>query len=134
MDVKHCNKCHETKSLTEFYFRKDKNIYKSDCKLCQKKNKAIYDCKGLDYYDRNDDDNFKCPQCPIPAKKNLKKSKEQIILDRQKRFPSLIPTGIIKNCVKCKSDKDESEFPVVYGQGFPERSTHCKICSNRKKI
>ena len=136
MDTKHCNKCHIDKPLTEFYYRKDKNIQRGKCNLCQKEDEAIYDRKGLDYYDKMDDNlQLHCQQCPIPSKKvSLKKSKEQIILNRQKRFPSLIPTGILKYCGKCKTEKDESEFPITKSTGVPERLPYCKICSNRKKI
>ena len=136
MDTKHCNKCHIDKPLTEFYYRKDKNIYNGSCKLFQKEYHAIYDRKGLDYYDKSDGNlELSCQQCLILTKKvSHTKSKEQIILDRQKRFPSLIPTGILKYCGKCKTEKDESEFPITKSTGVPERLPYCKICSNRKKI
>ena len=32
--IKKCNKCRETKSLDEFYFRQDSNKYRNQCKKC----------------------------------------------------------------------------------------------------
>lgn len=40
--VKKCSVCFETKPVTDFYFRKDTNKYKSRCKRC------CIDCKNLD--------------------------------------------------------------------------------------
>lgn len=34
MITKVCTKCHETKALSEFYFRKDLQRYRFDCKEC----------------------------------------------------------------------------------------------------
>lgn len=34
MDTKKCTKCQETKALTEFYYRKNRNVYEAQCKVC----------------------------------------------------------------------------------------------------
>ena len=76
-----------------------------------------------------------------PIKKyRKKKTKEQILLDRQKRFPSIIPTGIIKKCAKCNIEKDESEFTKLtkcecttsLNIKKDGRHIYCKICIGRK--
>ncbi len=78
-----------------------------------------------------------CKKCDIDIGKNRRlnpKSPEQILLDRQNRFASLVPTGILKHCNRCKSEKDESEFHIIYSSGQPERFPYCKICSKKKKF
>ncbi len=76
-----------------------------------------------------------------PIKKyRKKKTKEQILLDRQKRFPSIIPTGIIKKCAKCNIEKDECEFTKLtkcqcetsLNIKKDGRHIYCKICIVRK--
>ena len=37
-----CNKCGLQKPLSEYYFRKDRNIYRRDCKTCEKKRTKAY--------------------------------------------------------------------------------------------
>lgn len=39
---KECFKCQTTKPLTEFYYRKDRNIYRRECKACHIKQKRDY--------------------------------------------------------------------------------------------
>lgn len=39
--MKTCNKCKKRKSLNEFYFRKDTNKHRSECKECNKQAKAL---------------------------------------------------------------------------------------------
>jgi len=61
MKTKICNKCKKEKSLSEFYFRKDQNKYKTFCKLCCDKIHKKYRSKNLNtlkqkakiYYDKN---------------------------------------------------------------------------------
>ena len=36
MGFKECVKCHKVKPLSEFYFRKDNNTYRAECKECRK--------------------------------------------------------------------------------------------------
>lgn len=43
--MKTCYKCNQNKELTEFYFRKDSNSYRNECKECTKKSKAIRESK-----------------------------------------------------------------------------------------
>ena len=37
MKTKKCSKCGEVKELSEFYFRKDSQEYRNECKKCIKK-------------------------------------------------------------------------------------------------
>lgn len=37
-----CSDCHETKNLSDFYFRKESNTYRQTCKLCFKQNRKQY--------------------------------------------------------------------------------------------
>jgi len=57
--MKKCNKCHEVKDESEFYFRKDNNRFRNDCKVCfntrdglQKKAKREY---NKTYWQKNKD-------------------------------------------------------------------------------
>jgi len=43
---KECSKCHQTKSLNEFYL--DKGKYRPDCKLCKRNNRKIYVINNLE--------------------------------------------------------------------------------------
>ena len=45
MTTQTCNVCNQTKSTTEFYFRKDNNSYRLDCKTCFKAAKALRESK-----------------------------------------------------------------------------------------
>ena len=45
MTTQICNVCNQTKSLDEFYFRKDNNCYRLDCKECFKAAKALRESK-----------------------------------------------------------------------------------------
>ena len=44
-----CVNCQNDKELSEFYFRKDSNNYRSNCKECVKESRKIY---GTDNYDK----------------------------------------------------------------------------------
>ena len=44
MGTKICNKCKKEKALVEFYFRKDQNKYRNECKECCLDNNSAY-CK-----------------------------------------------------------------------------------------
>ncbi len=84
------------------------------------------------YGTNNYTQNFKEPPVEEPIKK---KTKEQILLDRQKRFPSIVPTGIIKKCAKCNIEKDESEFTkceCTTSLNIKNDGRNCKICIGRK--
>lgn len=41
-NTKNCTKCSQLKPLEDFYFRKQTGVYKSACKECEKKDRAIY--------------------------------------------------------------------------------------------
>jgi len=43
--MKTCTKCNQTKELIEFYYRKDSNTYRNECKDCIKAIKAIRESK-----------------------------------------------------------------------------------------
>lgn len=43
--MKTCIKCNQTKELTEFYYRKDNNTYRNECKICIKTAKALREAK-----------------------------------------------------------------------------------------
>lgn len=45
MNTKICNKCLKEKELTEFYFRKDIQAYRNECKECNKAAKALRESK-----------------------------------------------------------------------------------------
>lgn len=44
-NTKICNKCNKEKILLEFYFRKDNNTYRNECKDCIKEAKALRESK-----------------------------------------------------------------------------------------
>ena len=50
METKQCKICNEVKNLSDFYYRKDKDIYRSECKICGKKYQQEYQNK---YYSVN---------------------------------------------------------------------------------
>ena len=45
MTTQTCNVCNQTKAIAEFYFRKDNNSYRLDCKDCFKAAKALRESK-----------------------------------------------------------------------------------------
>jgi hypothetical protein len=51
-EVKRCSKCGETKPLTEFHFRRDRNRYRAACKCCINK-------QNLDNYNNSDKSSHK---------------------------------------------------------------------------
>jgi len=42
IETRICNKCRVEKPLSEYSFRNDRNIYRRDCKTCEKKRKKTY--------------------------------------------------------------------------------------------
>ncbi len=54
MKMKKCRVCEKFKDLDEFYFRKDSNSYRKDCKICVNRRTCAYSKeKGYDYSSRN---------------------------------------------------------------------------------
>lgn len=59
--LKNCFKCQLTKSIKDFYYRKDRNIYRKECKSCHIEQKRLYYKENKDkvkasvkrYYQKN---------------------------------------------------------------------------------
>lgn len=42
LTMKNCSKCGQEKPIEMFYFRKDRNVYESACKICRQQSVKIY--------------------------------------------------------------------------------------------
>ena len=54
MKTKRCSRCEKIKSVNEFYRRKDKNKYRSECKKCSSEQNKKYREKNLEKMREND--------------------------------------------------------------------------------
>ena len=146
-----CFKCNEKRTIDDFEWRNDKNTIRSECKFCHYA--CIKECKENSpekyketnrlYRERNKDKIKELKQDKEykkqyrethkeeikQSRKKYNKTEEQKLLVKQRRFPSTIPTHILKSCQLCNIEKDECEFPMRQSQ----RYIYCKNCVNSKK-
>ena len=100
--MKTCYKCNQIKPLSEFYYRKDTNSHRNECKTCTKAAKAIRE--------------------QVPGVKELRavkekqrriEKKEQIKLTRDKRYANPEQRLIIKGNNKRSYEKLKTYKPEV---------------------
>ena len=81
-----CTKCHLVQDLSNFYFRKDSNSYRSECKECVKKMRKIYRDENYEkviiskkkyYYDNRE-------QCCQRSKDWYEKNKDSVNIRHSK--------------------------------------------------
>tara|TARA_B110001454_G_C12672535_1_gene414362 strand:+ start:284 stop:1228 length:945 start_codon:yes stop_codon:yes gene_type:complete len=86
--MKTCNKCSLDKEETEFYFRKDRNKYRNECKLCininninnYDKNKEKIKKTVKDYQEKNKD------KIKVKNKEKYEKNKEEIKVKNKEKY------------------------------------------------
>ena len=83
-----CTKCGLEKPLSEYYFRKDRNIYRRYCKKCQNKYVSEYSKKNRAvlrerYRSKNTERKRKWREDPVNREKHNKSSREWLKRNRQ---------------------------------------------------
>jgi len=147
MEAKCCSKCSLTKPISEFYFRRDTNKYRNECKLCcgklskerrtrrgyksKSRKKEFYkrNCRFCDneFITKNDREWYCCDKC---------RSKNQKIINRRKHDKYI-------NANKEKYKKAKKRYDKKYYEKVKNTKHYRKItriCSkkyrenNREKI
>jgi hypothetical protein len=88
IETRICNKCGVKKPLSEFYFRKDRNIHRRYCKKCQNKYNSEYNKKNRAvlrerYRSKNTEWKRKWREDPVNREKHNKASREWLKRNRQ---------------------------------------------------
>ena len=58
METKSCNKCNNEKNITEFYFRKDNQKYRNECKSCMLERNIKYFRNNRDHCKKYENDKY----------------------------------------------------------------------------
>ena len=92
--MKVCTKCKEEKQLIDFYWRKDQNKYKTNCKVCVAKENKEYRLKNIDNLKKKQIEYYEINKLKIAErnslywKKNIEKTrnyqKEYCLKNKQK--------------------------------------------------
>lgn len=160
MDTKICNHCHETKSLDNFYYRKNKNLYESNCTPCNSKiakeryhNKAIKEKvreSQKKYYEQNKEKFNEASKAYCENNKDrikelhkqyyqdnadkLKKQSEknrEILKEKVLSGQLKKPSIKEKTCTNCKLTKDVENFTFRKTRNVYE--SRCKKCNEERE-
>ena len=107
MKFKTCNKCHKKKSVTKFYFRKDVQNYRGDCRECVQAKKRIYISKNRKYYEE--------------YHKKYREKNRDLILKKQRQNYYENDGAKMRREWRSKNKKRERETARLYRLNNPEK-------------